>query len=294
MHKVPVHAGLTCPNRDGAVATGGCTYCNIDSFTPAAARAKIPIQTQVQNGIDYLTRRFNVENFIVYFQPYSNTYAPLSHLKTLYEQALAHHQVVGISVGTRPDCIDAEKLDYLEELSQKYFVTVEYGIESVHDQTLRLINRGHNFACTVEAVHKTAERGLYVCGHLILGFPNETEEQMFETAERVARLPLNFIKLHNLHVVRHTEMARAYAEKPFHLFTFSEWVDFVCKFLERLHPDLVIERLHGDAPAEMLIAPQWCRDGARIIHAIQRELENRETYQGKYFNQKIDHQNVPV
>jgi radical SAM protein (TIGR01212 family) len=281
VHKVPVHAGFTCPNRDGTVAVGGCTYCNIDSFTPRAARARVPIKEQVQAGIDYLKKRLGVNAFIVYFQPYSNTYAPLQQLERLYEEALEHPEVVGLSVGTRPDCIDNAKLAYFEQLSRDYFVTLEYGIESVHDETLRLVNRGHDYACTVQAIKSTASRGLYVCGHVILGFPNETRDQMLNIADEVSQLPLNFLKIHNLHIVRHTEMAKEYSKKPFHLFSFEEWVDMVCRFLERLSPQIIVERLYGDAPKDILLAPQWGKSGGEIIHAIQQELERRNTYQGK-------------
>jgi hypothetical protein len=292
VHKISVHAGFTCPNRDGAVAVGGCTYCNIDSFTPRAARAKVPVKEQVLVAIEYLKKRFDANAFIVYFQPYSNTYASVEYLEKLYREALEHREIVGLSVGTRPDCIDDAKLDLFEQLSRDYFVTVEYGIESVHDETLRLINRGHDYACTVAAFEKTAARGLFVCGHVILGFPNETEEQMLTTADKISNLPLNFLKIHNLHIVRHTEMARVYLEKPFHLFSFEEWVQFASRFLERLHPNFIIERLYGGAPRDLLIAPNWHKTGAEIIHAIQQELKNRSTYQGKLYgrNQKENRQ----
>ncbi|MFQ5865313.1 MAG: TIGR01212 family radical SAM protein [bacterium] len=281
VHKVPVHAGFTCPNRDGTVAVGGCTYCNIDSFTPRAARARVPIKEQVQMGIEYSKQRVGAEAFIVYFQPYSNTYAPLEHLNRLYEQALDHPEVIGLSVGTRPDCIEEAKLSYFEELSQEYFVTIEYGIESVHDETLRLVNRGHDYSCTVQAIKRTASRGIYTCGHVILGFPNEMAEQMLTTADEISKLPLNFLKIHNLHVVRYTEMAREYLRRPFHLFSFEEWVDMVCRFLERLSPHIIIERLYGDAPKDLLIAPVWCRNGSKIIYEIQQELKRRNTFQGR-------------
>lgn len=290
VHKVPVHGGFTCPNRDGTVATGGCTYCNIVSFTPPDARARIPIREQVQKGITYLKRRLNAKAFIVYFQPYSNTYAPLERLKELYEEALDHPEVVGLSVGTRPDCIDEAQLEYFQELARKYFVTIEYGIESIYDETLRLVNRGHDYACTVRAIQMTANRGIYICGHLILGFPNETKEQMLAMADEVSRLPLNFLKIHNLHVVRHTELARQYARNPFHIFTFDEWVDLICQFLERLSPHIIVERLYGDAPKDLLIAPEWCRDGNKVIHAIQQELKRRNTYQGRLCKQNIENQ----
>ena len=287
VQKVAVHAGFTCPNRDGTVAYGGCTYCNIDSFTPEAARARIPIKEQVRSGIDYWKIRHDIKAFLIYFQPYSNTYAPLDHLKKLYEEALEHPEVVGISIGTRPDCIDDEKLAYFEKLSQHTFVTLEYGIESVHDETLRLINRGHDYNCTKTGIQKTAGRGIHVCAHVILGFPYETEKQMLITAEEVSKLPLNFIKIHNLHIVRYTELAKEYSKNPFHIFTFKEWVDMVCRFLERLNPQFIVERLSGDAPKKLLIEPQWCRDSAKIIYAVQQELKRRGTYQGKLFKQSV-------
>lgn len=287
VHKVPVHAGFTCPNRDGTVALGGCTYCNIDSYTPQAARARVPIKEQVQTGIDYLKNRVGAKVFIVYFQPYSNTYAPLEHLQQLYEQALDHPEVVGLSVGTRPDCIDEKKLRYFEQLSREYFVTIEYGIESVYDETLQMVNRGHDYSCTVRAIQCTANRGIYICGHVILGFPNETEEQMLIMADEVSKLPINFIKIHNLHIVRYTEMAREYLKKPLHLFSFEEWVDLVCRFLERLSPHIIVERLFGNAPKDLLIAPQWCRNGSKIIHAIKQELKSRNTYQGRLCKQSL-------
>ncbi|MFQ5639946.1 MAG: TIGR01212 family radical SAM protein [bacterium] len=287
VHKVPVHAGFTCPNRDGSVAYGGCTYCNIDSFTPQSARARIPIQEQVRTGIDSLKQRSRAQYFIVYFQPYSNTYAPLERLQDLYEQALAHPEVVGISIGTRPDCIDEAKLTYLEQLSRETFVTVEYGIESSHDETLRSINRGHDFACTVDGIRKTANRGIHVCGHLILGFPNESREQMLQTVDHVSGLPLDIIKLHNLHIVRYTEFAREYSAQPFHIFTFDEWVEMACDCLERVHPEFIIERLYGDAPDKLLIEPKWCRSGAKILLAIQNEMKRRDSFQGKLYQKQL-------
>jgi hypothetical protein len=290
VHKISVHAGFTCPNRDGTVATGGCTYCNIDSFTPRAARARVPVKDQVKQSICYLKKRFKAQAFIVYFQPYSNTYASVEHLERLYAEALDHPEIVGIAVGTRADCIDDAKLNLFEQIKRDYFVTVEYGIESVHDETLRIINRGHDHACTVAAIQKTSERGLHIAGHVILGFPNETEEQMFTTAGEVSKLPLNFLKIHNLHIVRHTEMARAYLQNPFHIFSFDEWVPFVCRFLERVNPDIIIERLYGEAPLDLLIAPSWRKSAAEIIYAIQKELERRNTQQGQWYgrNQKED------
>jgi radical SAM protein (TIGR01212 family) len=235
--------------------------------------------------MNYFRKRYKANRFIVYFQPYSNTYASLERLKELYQQALCHPDIIGISVGTRPDCIDREKLAYLAELARDYFVTVEYGIESVFDQTLANINRGHDYACTVNAVQETAATGgIHVCGHLILGFPEETKDQMLTTVATASQLPLDFIKLHNLHIVRYTELARQFAQQPFHVFSFEEWIHMACDALERMNPQFIVERLHGDAPKDILIAPGWCRDGAKILYAIQNELEKRNSWQGKYYN----------
>ena len=289
IHKITVNAGFTCPNRDGTVAQGGCTYCNIDSYTPEVARARIPIKQQVQNSIGYLKQRFHAKAFIVYFQPYSNTYAALEHLQNLYEQALEHPEVVGLAIGTRPDCIDEGKLNYLEQLARDYFITIEYGIESSFDKTLRTINRGHDFNCTVNAINQTTNRGIYICGHVIYGFPNETKQQMLETTDKVSQLPLDFIKLHSLHVVRYTELARQFKEQPFPIFSFEEWVDFICEVIERLNPDFKIERLYGDAPEHLLIEPQWCREksAAEIIYAIQQRLAQNNTCQGRFYKTRI-------
>ncbi len=289
VHKIPVNAGFTCPNRDGKITVGGCTYCNIDSFTPENTRARIPIRQQVQESIDYLKTRLKARRYIVYFQPYSNTYAPLSHLQKLYQEALDHPDIVGLSVGTRPDCMDAEKLDYFEELARDYFVTIEYGIESSSDKTLKLINRGHDFACTKQMIMETARRKeVHVCGHAIFGFPNETRERMLQTVADVSDMPIDFIKLHNLHVVRYTELARQYKEKPFPVFSFHEWVDFVSEIVEHLNPEFMIERFYGDAPKHLLIQPKWCEEksAAEVIYAIQQRLEALDTYQGRYFSQE--------
>ncbi len=287
VHKIPINAGFTCPNRDGTVAQGGCTYCNIDSFTPEAARARIPIREQVASSIDFLKHRFKSKAFIAYFQPYSNTYASLSELQDLYGQALEHPEVVGLSIGTRADCIDDAKLDYFEQLARDYFVTIEYGIESCFDETLRIINRGHDYACTVDGISRTANRGIYICGHVIYGFPNETREQMLQTTDEVSKLPLDFIKLHNLHIVRYTELARQFKENPFHVYDFEEWVSFVCDIVEKLNPEFKIERLYGDAPKHLLIEPQWCgsKSAAEILYAIQQKMLANGIYQGKKFKE---------
>ena len=289
IHKIPVNAGFTCPNRDGNVATGGCTYCNIASFTPEGARARIPIRQQVDNSIDYLKTRFKAKAFIAYFQPYSNTYAPLSKLQELYETALAHPEIIGLSVGTRPDCVENDKLDYLQQLARDYFVTLEFGIESANDATLRSINRGHDYRCTLDGIQRAAGRGIYLCGHVIYGFPNENKAEMVRTTRAVSELPLDFIKLHNLHVVRYTELARQFREAPFSVFDFEEWVDFVCDVIQNLNPDFRIERLYGDAPKDLLIAPKWCKEKspAQVKYAVQRKLIARNAFQGQLLTNAV-------
>ncbi|MCI0694496.1 TIGR01212 family radical SAM protein [candidate division KSB1 bacterium] len=281
VHKVSVHAGFTCPNRDGTVARGGCTYCNIVSFTPENARPKYSVRDQIDAGIAFVKKRFEAKKFIVYFQPYSNTYAPVKHLEALYSDALSHPEVVGLSIGTRPDCIDDEKLAMLADLARETFIGLEYGIESVYDETLQLINRGHDFACTARAIRRTRELGLQVTGHTILGFPNETEEQMLVSADVINALGVDVLKIHNLHIVRHTELARQYAAQPFRVFSFEEWKDLVIRYLERLAPDIIIERLYGEAPRDLLIAPHWNLSKAEIIQEIESEMRRRGARQGR-------------
>jgi hypothetical protein len=294
VHKVSVHAGFTCPNRDGTVARGGCTYCNIVSFTPENARPKYSVRDQIDAGIAFVKKRFDAKKFIVYFQPYSNTYAPVEHLEALYRNALSHPEVVGLSIGTRPDCIDDEKLDMLAKLARETFIGLEYGIESVYDETLQLINRGHDFACTARAIRRTREFGLQVTGHTILGFPNESEEQMLASAGVINSLGVDVLKIHNLHVVRHTELARQYAAQPFRVYSFEEWKDLVIRYLERLSPDIIIERLYGEAPRDLLIAPRWHLSKAEIIQGIENEMRRRGTFQGRLAQATIDAQQVTV
>lgn len=283
VHKVSVHAGFTCPNRDGTIATGGCTYCNIDSFTPRAARARVPMRQQVRQALEFLQGRYGAHKFIVYFQPYSNTYAPVATLEQLYRDALDHPSVVGLVIGTRADCIDDDKLSLLLDLSGQTYVAIEYGIESVDDDTLRRVNRGHDYRCAVEAIEKTASLGIPVGAHMIFGFPWESRQQMLASATEISRLPLTFLKIHNLHIVRHTELAREYLRSPFPLFSFEEWTSFVCDFLERLSPAIVIERLHGEAPRDLLIAPRWGKRGSEIVQAVEGELRRRGSCQGSRF-----------
>ncbi len=283
VYKVGVDADFTCPNRDGTVAWGGCIYCNNDSFRVASADRAAPVSDQVNRGIEYLKRRFRASKFIVYFQPYSNTYAPLERLIPLYESVLNHPDVVGISVGTRPDCVDNDKIEWFEQLARNRYVALEYGLESIYDRTLTRINRGHDFRCWQEAVSKTRNRGIWIGAHLILGFPWESREEITGMADVLSSSGIDFLKLHHLHVVRQTVLAYEYAKQPFRLMEYAEYLDLAVDFLERLNPAIRIERLFGSAPREQLVAPLWQKTKAEMQRDIERRLAARNTYQGRLY-----------
>ena len=283
VYKVIVDGGFTCPNRDGTVAVGGCTYCNNDSFRPEAVSRLKPIREQVKNGIDYLRRRYRARKFVVYFQPFTNTYAPLETLVPMYEAALDHPEVVGLSIGTRPDCVDDTKLAWFEELSRSRFVTLEYGLESIYDRTLARINRGHDFDCWLNAIQRTRNRGIYLCTHLILGFPWESRAEMLAMAPVVSDSGIDFLKLHHLHIVRHTALGREYQNQPFRLLAYREYLDLLVEFLEVLNPAIRLERLFGLAPEDQLLGPHWGKTKAEIQYEIERTLAGRDTYQGRLY-----------
>jgi radical SAM protein (TIGR01212 family) len=281
VYKVSVDAGFSCPNRDGTVAVGGCSYCNNDSFRAKSADRLKSVSDQVKEGIEFLRSHTTAGKFIVYFQPYSNTHAPLKNLIMLYEAAVDHPDVVGISLGTRPDCIDEGKLEWLERLARTHFVTLEYGLQSIYDATLVRINRGHTFQCWMDAMQRSRDRGIWLCTHLILGFPWETREDMLRSAEVISNHGLNILKLHHLHVVRNTAMEREYLAKPFPLLGLEEYTELVVDFLERLSPAVYIERLFGTAPKDQLIGPTWGKTKSEIRTLIERKLAERQTWQGK-------------
>jgi uncharacterized protein len=283
VYKVTVDAGFTCPNRDGTVAVGGCTYCNNDSFNPGGTAQPRPIREQVREGIEYLKMRYRARKFIVYFQPYTNTHAVPQALGELYAMALDHPDVVGLAVGTRPDCIDDAKLELFQVLARDYFVTLEYGLESIYNKTLLKINRGHDFNCSLEAIRRTRNRGIWISAHLILGFPWETRNQMLQMASAVSNIGLDFLKLHHLHVVRNTALGREYEQSPFPLLGFEDYVDLVVDFLERLNPAVKLERLFGLAPEEYLLGPRWGKTKAEVQYAIETRLVCRDAYQGRLY-----------
>jgi hypothetical protein len=283
VNKLSVDMGFTCPNRDGNLAVGGCVYCNNDSFVPPYARARFSMDQQITNGMDYLRKRFKAEKFIAYFQSYTNTYDSVEKLEEMYRNALKYEDVIGIAVGTRSDCIDEEKISMFEELAKDYYVSLEFGIESIYDKTLEFMNRGHDYQSVLDAIEMSKGRGFEIGAHIIVGMPTETKEEMLAMAGEVSSLGIDVFKVHNLHIVRNTPLARMYKKEPFSLFNFEEYIDFIIEFLERLSPDMVIERLFTDTPHQLLIAPDWGKSHLQILQAIEAELERKDTYQGRLY-----------
>ncbi len=285
LQKIVIDAGFTCPNRDGSISRGGCTYCDNLAFHPNYSTSDRSIAWQIEEGITFHKNRYRkTEKYLAYFQPYSNTYAPLPRLKELYEEALAHPAVEGIVIGTRPDCVDDEKLDYLAELAKKHIIIVEYGIESCYDKTLQRINRGHTFAQAQEAVRKSAERGLHLGAHFILGLPGESREEMLAMAPLINDLPINSVKFHQLQIVKGTKMEKEFAEHPedFAMFGLDEYIDFFIDLLERLRPDLYIERFVGEVPPRFVNSTPWgLVRNVELLRMLESRLEERNTYQGR-------------
>lgn len=286
VQKISVNAGFTCPNRDGSKGYGGCTYCNNQSFNPAYCHTEKSVAQQVREGTAFFSRKYPNMKFLAYFQAYTNTYAELAALKRMYEEALDVEGVVGLVIGTRPDCMPDELLDYLEELNRRTFLLVEYGIESTDNETLERINRGHTFECTADAVERTAKRNIATGGHVILGLPGETRPQILAQAAAVSALPLTTLKLHQLQLVKGTRMAREYEEFPehFHLYDADEYVELVVDYVERLRPDIVLERFVSQSPKELLVAPDWGLKNYEFTEKVRKRLCERDTWQGKYYN----------
>jgi hypothetical protein len=283
VQKITLDAGLTCPNRDGRLSTGGCLYCNArGSGTGAWGRGQT-IPAQMETGMARLSRRYGAARFIAYFQSFSNTYAPLATLRELYEAALAPPQVVGLAIGTRPDCLEGDVLDLLAGYARDRLVWLELGLQSAHDATLARLNRGHDAACFREAATRAAARGIEVVAHVILGLPGEGRQEMAATAEFLARLPVQGVKIHLLYVVKGSGLARLHEQGEYLCLTEDQYVSAVVDFIERLPPHLVIHRLTGDPHARELVAPAWCLDKPRVMKRIREEFLRRETRQGSRF-----------
>jgi uncharacterized protein len=287
--KIIVDGNFTCPNRDGSKGFGGCSYCNVDSFTPDSARKLPTIREQVEQGIERAVNGYRAEKFVIYFQPNTNTYAPVHYLKAMYDEALsiAPEHVVGLSVGTRPDCIDFEKIALLESYSDRYDVDLEMGMESIYNETLQKINRGCSHEELEKALNLVQNSSLDICVHTIFGFPWETKEMMLKYADEINRFPqIKFIKLHHLHIVEGSIMGVQYKRQPFHVFSLEEYTDFLCAFIPLLRPDIIIQRLFGLADQELLIAPNWGLGKSSIQTYIDKELERRGAIQGSQYQPK--------
>jgi len=281
VYKVNVDAGFTCPNRDGTVGTSGCIYCNNDSFRPNSCRPTLTVSEQIHNGIVYVKKRYKADKFLVYFQPYTNTYAPVEELELIYKEALSAPSVIGLAIGTRPDAVDDGKISLLQSLAEKYFILIEYGMQSIYDRTLEFINRGHNYHAFLKALDVTKNRGVFIGAHMIIGFPTETREEMLSMADELSHLPIEFLKIHQLQVVKDTPLEIIYRKDPFHIFGYEEYLDFMAEFIERLSARIVLQRLFATAPDSILIAPKWGKSRQEILRDIEKRLEVKDTYQGK-------------
>jgi radical SAM protein (TIGR01212 family) len=289
VQKIPLDAGLTCPNRDGTLSDKGCIFCNgLGSGTGALIRHHLSLEEQILNAGPFLRTRYKAEKFIAYFQSFTNTYAPLPALKSLYDRALSQKNVVGLSVATRPDCVDRDRLALLAAYRETHLVWIEYGLQSAHDATLKRINRGHDVACFERAVLMARRFGLNVCAHVILGLPGESREMMLETARHLSRVPIQGIKIHLLYVIKGTPLATLYERGEYRCLEREEYTDLVVDFLELLPPDVVIQRLTGDPKAPELVAPMWATEKMENLRRIRERLERRKTWQGRlYKGEKI-------
>lgn len=285
VQKISLNAGFTCPNRDGTVGYGGCTYCNNQTFNPAYCKTEKTVTEQLEEGKQFFARKYPEMKFLAYFQAYTNTYAELEELKRKYEEALQVKDVVGIVIGTRPDCMPDALLDYLEELNQRTFLIVEYGVESTDNDTLKRINRGHTFEVAEEAIRMTAARGIRVGAHIILGLPGESNEQLIEQAGVLSRLPLTTLKLHQLQLIKGTRMAHEFEMQPedFYLYSADEYIDLVIDYVEHLRPDLVLERFVSQSPKELLIAPDWGLKNHEFTDKVKKRMRERDAWQGKKY-----------
>lgn len=289
VQKISINGGFTCPNRDGTVGLGGCSFCNNQTFNPDYCRRELSVTRQLQEGIRFFGRKYPTMRYLAYFQAYTSTYDDLPHLIARYEEALSVDGVEGIIIGTRPDCMPQELLNYLAELTKRTFVTIEYGVESTLDRTLQHINRGHDYATAIDAIERTAAAGIITGAHLILGLPGETHDDMMQHATRLSQLPLHTIKLHQLQLIRGTVMGKEYEEHPerFDIPDIDTYIDRAIDFAELLRPDIVIERFVSQSPSELLIAPHWGLKNHEFTARLLRRMRERDTWQGCKWHKDI-------
>ena len=280
VQKISIDAGFTCPNRDGRLSTGGCIYCDNRPFNPAYCQRQDSITRQLQAGKQFFARKYPEMKYLAYFQAYTNTYASIDHLRQLYEEALQVEDVVGIVIGTRPDCVSDELLDYLEDLNQRCFLIVEYGVESANDETLRRINRGHTFEQSRLAIEKTHQRGILTGAHIILGLPGEDAQESLRQASLISSLPIDILKIHQMQIIRGTRLADEFAQKPFHIYSVDEYIRLIAAYIQRLRKDLVLERFVSQSPKEMRIAPQWGLKNHEFTDLLNNYLKAHDIHQG--------------
>jgi radical SAM protein (TIGR01212 family) len=283
VQKISIDAGFTCPNRDGRISTGGCIYCDNRTFNPSYCQRRHSVTQQLKEGKRFFAHKYPDMKYLAYFQAFTNTYAPLSQLKALYEEALQVDDIVGIVIGTRPDCVSDELLDYLAELNQRTFVLVEYGIESANNDTLLRINRGHSFEQSQEAIQRTHQRGLLTGAHIILGLPGEDAAESLRQASIISSLPIDILKIHQMQIIRGTRLAEEFAANPFHIYTVDEYIKLIAEYIQRLRPDLILERFVSQSPKELLIAPHWGLKNYEFTNLLVNYLKQNKIYQGQFF-----------
>ena len=281
VQKLPIDAGLTCPNRDGRLGWNGCIFCNNEAFNPLYNKKNLSLSEQIAAGKNFFARKYPQMHFIAYLQAYTNTYSSIPRLKDIYETVLKEDGIEGISIATRPDCVDENLLDFLQELSRHTFVIVEYGIETTNDKTLSFINRGHDFSCAQRIVELTAKRGIYTCGHVILGLPGEDKEENLRQADIISAMPLTILKIHQLQVIRNTTLEKLYEQAPFPLYTVEEYIELLADYIQRLRSDIVLERFVSQTPKHLLVAPHWGIKPQEFNERLVEYMQNNQIWQGK-------------
>ena len=285
VQKISIDAGFTCPNRDGRISTGGCIYCDNRTFNPSYCQRRHSVTLQLEEGKRFFAHKYPDMKYLAYFQAFTNTYAPLAQLKALYEEALQVEDIVGIVIGTRPDCISDELLDYLAELNQRTFVLVEYGIESTNNDTLLRINRGHTFQQSADAIQRTHQRGLLTGAHIILGLPGEDAAESLRQASVISILPIDILKIHQMQIIRGTRLADEYEQQPFHIYTVDEYIQLIAAYIQRLRPDMVLERFVSQSPKELLIAPHWGLKNYEFTNLLVNYLKQHKIFQGSVLSE---------
>ena len=286
VQKISLNTGFTCPNRDGTKGIGGCTYCNNNTFKPKYCKPDKSITQQLNEGIAFFSKKYKTQRYLAYFQAYTNTYADLELIKELYRKAIDHPKVVGLVVGTRPDCLSEELIDFLSGLANDYFVSLELGVESTMDRTLEAVNRCHTFEDTKQAYNLAKDRGIHLGAHMIIGLPGESKADILNHANELSKLPINSLKMHHLQIVKHTMMAMQLKNnsQQFSLFGADEYIDLITGFIALLRPDIILERFISESPAHLLIAPKWNRlKNFEVIAKIDKKLEEKELWQGKFY-----------